>query len=90
MRPACESAGAGFWDEVRKLKQAPAGGKAGEALRAQVARLADDEFDVRTAAARELAKAGLPAIPLLLEHIDDKDVEIRSRAREIIRSILSE
>jgi hypothetical protein len=90
MKPACESAGAAFWDEVRKLKLAAAGGKTGESVRAQLSKLSDEEFEVRSAAARELRKIGLPAIPALLEHIDSPDVEIRSKAREIIRAILSD
>jgi hypothetical protein len=90
MKPACDAAGAAFWDEVRKLKLPAPGAKTGEAVRAQLGRLSDDEFEVRAAAARELRKIGLPAIPALLEHIDSPDVEVRSKAREIIRAILSE
>jgi len=90
MKPACEASGAAFWEEVRKLKLPSAGAKTGEAIRAQVSKLSDDEFEVRSAAARELKKIGLPAIPALLEHIDSSDVEVRSKAREIIRGILSE
>jgi hypothetical protein len=90
MKPACEASGPEFWDELRKLKLAPAAGKVDEAIRVNLPRLSDDEFGVRTEASRELRKIGLPAIPALMEHIDDKDIEVRSRAREIIRSILSE
>jgi tetratricopeptide (TPR) repeat protein len=90
MKPACEASGPEFWDEVRKLKLAPAAGKVDEAIRSHLPKLSDDEFGVRSEASRELRKIGLPAIPALLEHIDDKDIEVRSRAKEIIRAILSE
>jgi hypothetical protein len=90
MKPACEAAGATFWEELRKLKLPSADPKAAEATRAQLPKLSDDEFEVRSAAARELKKIGLPAIPALLEHIDSPDVELRIKAREIIRGILSE
>lgn len=90
MRPAWERAGPGFWDEVKKLKLKPAEGATAEALRRQIPRLSDDEFQVRTDASKELTKLGLPAIPKLLELIDLKDVEVATRAREIIRSILSD
>lgn len=90
MKPACELAGNEFWAELRKLKLPPADPKAAEAIKGHVAKLGDDEFAVRSEAARELQKQGLPAIPALLERIDDPDAEIRSRTREIIRAILSE
>jgi hypothetical protein len=90
MKPACELAGASFWDEVRKLKLPAADAKVVEAARGHLSRLSDDEFEVRSGAARGLRKLGLPVIPTLLEHIDDTDVDLRSRVREIIRAILSE
>lgn len=90
MKPACETPGTEFWAEVRKLKLPPAGGDLEGAVKSQLAKLSDDEFEVRSAAFRELRKAGLPAIPLLLQRIDDEDAEVRSKTREIIRAILSE
>ena len=90
MKPACEASGATFWDELRKLKLPPAEAKVAESLRSNLSKLSDDEFAVRSEAARELRKVGLPAIPTLLNHIDDSDVEVRSKVREIIRAILSE
>jgi hypothetical protein len=90
MKPACDAAGPAFWEEVRKLKLPAAGAKTSEAVRAHLSKLSDDEFEVRTAAARGLKKIGLPAIPALLEHIDSTDVEVRIRSREIIRAILSD
>jgi hypothetical protein len=90
LKPACDAAGAAFWDEIRKLKTATPEAKTAEAVRAQIAKLSDDEFEVRSTAARELKKIGFAAIPLLLEHIDSPDVEVRSKARDIIRAILSD
>ena len=90
MKPACEAAGPAFWEEVRKLKLPATDAKAAETVRTQLPKLSDDEFEVRTGAARELKKIGLPAIPALLDHIDSPDAEVRSRTREIIRAILSD
>jgi tetratricopeptide (TPR) repeat protein len=90
MKPACETSGSEFWAEVRKLKLPAPEAKVEQMARAQLAKLADDEFAVRAEAGRELQKLGLPAIPLLLQRIDDEDAEVRSRTREIIRAILSE
>ena len=90
MKPACETSGAEFWAEVRKLKLPAPDAEVERAVKANLAKLSDDEFAVRSAAGRELQKAGLPAIPLLLQRIDDEDAEVRSKTREIIRAILSE
>jgi HEAT repeat protein len=90
MRPAWEGAGPLLWDELRKLKLRPPEGRTQDLIRAGISRLSDDDFDVRSEASRELRKHGLVAIPKLLEVVDDKDIEVRSRAREIIRSILSD
>lgn len=90
MKPACQNSGPEFFDEIRKLKIAPAPAPVTAAVREQVKRLSDDEFEVRAAAAKEIRKAGLQAIPVLLEHLDDGDAEVRSKAREIIRSIWSD
>lgn len=90
MKPAFETAGPEFWEEMRKLRLPLAGTDAERAIRGHLSRLTDDEFEVRSAAARELRRIGLPAIPALLERIDEKDVDLRSQAREIIRAILSE
>lgn len=90
LKPACETAGGEFWTEVCKLKLPPAGAEVDASIRRHLPKLSDDEFAVRTDAARELQKLGLPAIPALLRHIDDDDAEVRSRTRDIIRSILSE
>ncbi len=90
MRPAWEISGPGFWDEVRKLRLRPAEGVVATVVQGHIQKLSEDEFEVRNEASRQLLKIGLPAVPALLERIDDKDVEIRSRAREIVRSIFSE
>jgi tetratricopeptide (TPR) repeat protein len=90
MKPACETPGAEFWAEVRKLKLPAPDAKVEALAKAHLAKLADDEFAVRSEAGRELQKLGLPAIPLLLQRIDDEDAEVRSKTREIIRAILSE
>jgi hypothetical protein len=90
MKPACETSGTEFWAEVRKLKLPAPDAKVALIVRTQISKLSDDEFAVRAEAGRELQKFGLPAIPLLLERIDDEDAEVRSKTREIIRAILSE
>jgi hypothetical protein len=90
MQPACELAGSSFWDEIRKLKLPAPEAKLAQEARGHLTRLGDDEFEVRSAAGRDLRKMGLPVIPVLLERIDDADVEVRSKTREIIRAILSE
>ena len=90
MKPACEQAGGTFWPEIRKLKLPPPEQKVVDAARSHISRLSDDEFEVRSGAAKELRKLGLPVVPILLERIDDSDIELRSQAREIIRAILSE
>lgn len=90
MKPACRNSGPEFWDEIRKLKLASAPADVTAVVRDHVKRLSDDEFEVRAAASKELRKLGPPAIPVLLEHLDDPDTEVRSKAREIVRSILSD
>ncbi len=90
LKPVWEAAGPGFWDQVRKLKLPPADPKVEVEIRGQLSKLSDDEFAVRSGASQELIKLGLPAIPSMLEHVDDADIEVRSRAREVIRAILSE
>lgn len=90
MKPAFEAAGAAFWEMVRKLKLPPAETGVGAEIMSHFSKLSDDEFEVRSAAARRLRKIGLPAIPMLLDHIDDQDIEVRSKVREIIRAILSD
>ncbi|MBI3858327.1 MAG: hypothetical protein HY293_21800 [Planctomycetes bacterium] len=90
MKPACETSGVEFWAEVRKLKLPRPDAKTELVVKTHLIKLSDDEFAVRSEASRGLQKAGLPAIPQLLERIDDEDAEVRSKAREIIRAILSE
>jgi tetratricopeptide (TPR) repeat protein len=90
MKPACETSGTEFWAEVRKLKLPAPDAKVELLVKARISKLSDDEFAVRSEAGRELQKVGLPAIPLLLQRIDDDDAEVRSKTREIIRAILSE
>jgi len=90
MKPACETSGTEFWDEVRKLRLPAPDAKVEAIVKTLLSKLSDDEFAVRSEAGRALQKVGLPAIPLLLQRIDDEDAEVRSKTREIIRAILSE
>jgi hypothetical protein len=90
LKPGWDLSGAEFWAQLKKAKLPRPPAAAEKALRAQIERLAADDFDVRTEATAELRKGGLPAVPVLLERIDDPDAEIRSRVRDAIRSILTD
>ena len=90
MKPGWDLSPVEFWAQLKKMTLVRPAKVAEESLRAQVDRLAADDFHERTAATRELRKGGLLAIPVLLERIDDPDAEIRSRTRDVIRSILTD
>ena len=55
-----------------------------------IQRLASDEIEERNAAGRELRKKGMTAVSLLKIAADAKDVEVMSRARDLLGSILEE
>ena len=61
-----------------------------KALRALIAQLADESFDIREAAQKRLAAVGEPALPLLhMVAKESKDLEARERLRQLIESISS-
>ncbi|HVR87308.1 MAG TPA: hypothetical protein VMU54_23490, partial [Planctomycetota bacterium] len=90
LRPGWELSGGLFWEELRKTKLPRPAKAIEESVRAQMEKLSADDFEERAAAAAQLKKGGLPSIPVLLERIDDKDAEVRSRVRAAIRAILTD
>jgi hypothetical protein len=52
-----------------------------------VEKLSSDEFEERTQATAELKKLGMAAAPVAIDALDDKDAEVRSRVREVLRSL---
>jgi HEAT repeats len=56
-------------------------------LRGLVRLMGDNSFPVRERASRDLAAAGLPALPLLREATRDADVEIARRAEECLHVV---
>lgn len=90
LKPACESPSPEFWEALRKVHLPAPAREAAAGIRIQLGRLSDDEFAVRSDASGRLRSFGLPVVSVLLEHVEDPDVEIRTRVREIIRSVLSE
>src|SRR5262245_40904103 len=57
-------------------------------IRALIAQLADEAFDVREAAQKRLAAVGEPALPQLRAAAkDSKDLEARERVRQLIEAI---
>lgn len=57
------------------------------ALRGFIKQLGDNDWKTREAAAEELKKIGEPALPLLKELLESKDLELRARAEELIKAI---
>jgi len=61
-----------------------------EQIEQLVKQLGDDSFDVREKATKELIEIGAPALPQLRKAIkDNKDLELRNRAKAIIDKIKS-
>lgn len=85
-----DRAGAGAWDFVRKVRLEPPPKDVADAARASIEKLSADEFAARSAAAEELKKLGGPALPVLLGHLDDGDAEVRTRVRDVVRSIFTD
>lgn len=90
LKPGWDLSAADFWDQLKKSKLRRPTGELEGSLRASIEKLSSDDFAVRTEASAELRRGGLPAIPVLLERVDDPDAEIRSRIRDVIRSILTD
>jgi tetratricopeptide (TPR) repeat protein len=90
LKPGWELSAGEFWDQLKKARLPRPDAEGERALKTSIEKLSSDEFAVRTEASAELRKGGLPAIAVLLERVDDPDAEIRSRVRDVIRSILIE
>jgi len=90
LRPGWELSAGLFWDELKKVRLPRPPKALEETVRDQLEKLSADDFDVRAAATLELKKGGVPSIPVLLERVDDKDAEVRSRVRDAIRAMLTD
>jgi tetratricopeptide (TPR) repeat protein len=90
LKPGWELSPGDYWAQLKKAPLPKPPKELAASWRVQLDRLSSEEFEERRTAAAELRKAGMPALPVLMERIDDPDAEVRSRAREIIRSVLTE
>jgi tetratricopeptide (TPR) repeat protein len=90
LKSSWDQAGAAVWEELRKQKLPPAGAETEAKVRRSIERLSADEFEERTQATTELKKLGSAAVPVLLPYLDDKDAEVRSRVREVLRAIFTD
>lgn len=90
LKPGWQQSAADFWVQLKKTPFPKPPKAVEDSLKVQIERLSADDFNDRADAARQLTKAGLAGVPVLLERIDDPDAEIRSKVREAIRSILTD
>jgi hypothetical protein len=79
---ACLLAPAAF---AQDKPDAPAADEA--AIRAFIKQLGDNEWKTREAAANKLKEIGEPALPLLKELLESKDLDLKSRAEELVKTI---
>jgi len=90
LREAWDKAGPGVWEELRKQKPPRAPADIEARVRIGIGKLSADEFQVRTRAAAELKKLGVPAVSALLPYLEDPDAEVSSRVRDVLRAILTD
>ncbi|HLY08966.1 MAG TPA: hypothetical protein VKW04_06590 [Planctomycetota bacterium] len=90
LKPGWDLSPADYWDQLKRLPLPKPPKTLEESVKLQLDRLSSEDFEDRRAAAADLRKAGVRAIPVLLPRIDDPDAEVRSRVREAIRGILTE
>jgi hypothetical protein len=76
--------GAAVVDYLRKQKPKAA---TEEAVKALIAKLGDDDFDVREQATKDLARMGAPALPLLERAAKSPDLEVSRRAECLVELI---
>jgi len=87
LRSTWDKAGPAVWEELRKQKPPRPSSDVDAQARRWVAKLSADEFEARTQATVELKKLGMAAAPAAIEALDDSDAEVRSRVREVLRSL---
>jgi len=87
LRSTWDKAGPAVWEELRKHKPPRPPADVEAQARRWVEKLSADEFEDRTQATVELRKLGMAAAPVAIEALDDKDAEVRSRVREVLRSL---
>jgi tetratricopeptide (TPR) repeat protein len=90
LRSTWDKAGPAVWEELRKHKPPRASADVEAQARRWVEKLSADEFEERTLATAELKKLGMPAASVAIEALDDKDAEVRSRVREVLRSLFTD
>lgn len=78
------SEGPGYLDEFRKRTLTEQDRERGQAL---IARLGDDDFDVRQKATNDLKALGAIMAPLLRQAANQADLEVRARAQACLESI---
>jgi tetratricopeptide (TPR) repeat protein len=87
LRSTWDKSGPAVWEELRKHKPPRPSADVEAQARRWVEKLSADEFEERTQATAELKKLGMAAAPVVIGALDDKDAEVRSRVREVLRSL---
>lgn len=75
--PVKQSTGSSSSDDDRKKE-----------VQGYIKQLGDESFEVRQQASQALLKAGLSALPQIEKALDDPDLEVRTRAKELMKEQL--
>jgi hypothetical protein len=90
LKSTWDQAGAAVWEELRKQTFSRPSPEIEARVRRCVDKLGADEFEDRAQATAELKKLGPAAVAVLVPFLDDKDAEVSSRVRDVLRSIFTD